>query len=373
MNRNFKLSRYGCIRYRALPWAKVVSQVAMDGYTSDGQMTGRLADALHERILLPQLDVITTTQPPDHWAILQANTMRAVRTAAIHAAWVRFGRQIFELSPNLVSAFRLTDVTNSSFEGLHLPYRAFFLHFGLQNDFVLDDPGRLSPEYVDGAYIFQDAVGTIVIELTLSRSGEEASNLPGIQIAIDPDLAKLGADEAINQAIDKELKDNGKTDTAQSAKRNLNQEVRFQSAASLETARSVLIETASLISNALFYLSEPEEDVTTKVEEGAPPDLANRAIHGKPNQKQQAKQSLTAEGYAVVKYCGALFPHPVADGDGSNEFTKSHWRRGHWRNQRHGPQLSNIKRIWIRPVLVKAEVGAPEMGRVYVVAPRNNS
>jgi hypothetical protein len=55
----------------------------MDGYTSDGQMTEYLADAPQERILLPQLDLITTTEPPDHWAILQANTMRAVRTAAI--------------------------------------------------------------------------------------------------------------------------------------------------------------------------------------------------------------------------------------------------------------------------------------------------
>lgn len=148
------------------------------------------------RLLVPQLDVITTTQPPDHWPILQANAMRATRTAAIHAAWVRFGRQIFELSPNLVSAFRLTDVTSSSFEGLHLPYRAFFLHFGLQADLALDDPGRVSPEFVNGAYIFQDAVGTIVIELTLSRGSEEASNLPGVQISIPPELANLGADEA---------------------------------------------------------------------------------------------------------------------------------------------------------------------------------
>ena len=371
MSRNFKLSRYGCVRYRALPWAKVVSQAAMDGYTQDGQMTGRLADTLNERILQPQLDVITATQPPDHWPILQANTMRATRTAAIHAAWVRFGRQIFELSPNLVSAFRLTDVTSSSFEGLHLPYRAFFLHFGLQTDLALDDPGRVSPEFVDGAYIFQDAVGTIVIELTLSRAGEEASNLPGVQISIPSELGKLGADEAIGRAIDNELQANGTKEAAQASGRNLNQEVRAQSAASLETARGVLVEAASLISNALFYLSEPQDDLTTRVEEGASPHLANKAIHGKPNQKQQAKQSLTAEGYAVVRYCGALFPHPVADGDGSKEFTKSHWRRGHWRNQRHGPQLLSIKRIWIRPVLVKAEVGAPEMGRVYVVSPRN--
>lgn len=370
MNRNFKQSRYGCIRYRDLPWEKVVSQVAMDCYTQDGKMSGRCAEKLSERILTPQLDVIAMTQPRDHWPTLQANATRTMRTAAAHAAWVRFGRQIFELSPDLVSAFRLTDVTHSSFEGLHLPYRAFFLHFRLQTDLALNDPLRLSPEYVDGAYIFQDAGGTIVIELTLSRGAEEASNLPGIQLLIPQELGKLGADEAIRRAIDMELHtDRSKKAAEEFGGRELNQEVRAQINASLEMARGVLVEAASLISNALFYLSEPQDDLTTRVEEGAPSHLANKVIHGKPNQKQMAKQSLTAEGYAVVRYCGARFHHPVPDGDGYRELNKSHWRRGHWRNQRYGQQLLSIKRIWIRPVVVKAEVGAPEMGHVYAVSP----
>jgi hypothetical protein len=29
-----------------------------------------------------------------------------------------------------------------------------------------------------------------------------------------------------------------------------------------------------------------------------------------------------------------------------------HWRRGHWRRQRHGPKLRKVKRVFIAPVLV---------------------
>ena len=185
MSRQFNLSSYGCIRFRSLPYARLVSQFARDGYTFDGHMKQSLATALTDIVLRPQLDGITATVPPANWPMFQANAMLSVQSAAIHASWVCYGRQIFEIAPNLVSAFRLTDVGHSSFEGLHLPYRAFFLHFGLQPDLILDDPGRLSPEFVDGAYIFQDGNNNITIELTLSRSDEPASNLPGLQITIE--------------------------------------------------------------------------------------------------------------------------------------------------------------------------------------------
>lgn len=42
---------------------------------------------------------------------------------------------------------------------------------------------------------------------------------------------------------------------------------------------------------------------------------------------------------------------------GTHRSPHAHWRCGHWRNQRHGPQNTLMKRIWIRPVFVglKAE------------------
>lgn len=38
--------------------------------------------------------------------------------------------------------------------------------------------------------------------------------------------------------------------------------------------------------------------------------------------------------------------------NGTHRSPQAHWRIGHWRNQRHGPQNTLVKRIWIRPVFV---------------------
>jgi hypothetical protein len=37
---------------------------------------------------------------------------------------------------------------------------------------------------------------------------------------------------------------------------------------------------------------------------------------------------------------------------GTHASPRLHWRRGHFRNQRHGPGFSLVKTIWIEPVLV---------------------
>lgn len=37
---------------------------------------------------------------------------------------------------------------------------------------------------------------------------------------------------------------------------------------------------------------------------------------------------------------------------GTHRSPHAHWRVGHWRNQRHGPQNTLTKRLWIRPVFV---------------------
>lgn len=42
---------------------------------------------------------------------------------------------------------------------------------------------------------------------------------------------------------------------------------------------------------------------------------------------------------------------------GGGWHTRMHWRRGHFRNQPHGPQLSLRKTIWIEPCLISADTG----------------
>lgn len=365
MRRDTVMSKYGCVRYLSLPWAKTVRQAAVDGFTADGEMTVGFLQKIKEKVLIERLDNITTGTPPDVWPALEAIAHDTTLSAAIHGAWQHYGRQIFELSPKLVAAFRLTDVTHSSFEGLHFPYRAFFIHFGAQRDLVIESDLRGAPRNVDGAYVWLYQT-TIVIEFSLFCRDDPHLNLPGIQIQIDPGVAGLGAEEAINRSIDSMIEKIG-GNVLRTQEPNLNQEVAYQNARFLDDARDVLRQTATLISNSLFYLSEPHDDLIVTVEEGAPQSLIDRALNGTPAQQRKAKQSLAADGYAVIRYCGGRFSLPGDDGNGAGETIGSHWRRGHWRNQPYGPRLSQIKRIWIRPVLVNAHSGEPDRGRIYIV------
>lgn len=40
---------------------------------------------------------------------------------------------------------------------------------------------------------------------------------------------------------------------------------------------------------------------------------------------------------------------------------KAHWRRGHWRNQPHGPQLSLRKNVFIKPIMVRKDIFVGEV------------
>lgn len=47
---------------------------------------------------------------------------------------------------------------------------------------------------------------------------------------------------------------------------------------------------------------------------------------------------------------------------GSHASPRLHWRRGHWRDQRHGEALQLRKRLWIQPTIVNAEAPPPDQG-----------
>lgn len=43
-------------------------------------------------------------------------------------------------------------------------------------------------------------------------------------------------------------------------------------------------------------------------------------------------------------------------GDATGRIVAPHWRRGHFRMQRHGHGLTEVKRVFIRPVMVRADL-----------------
>ena len=366
MTRDFASSPYGCVRYRSRPWAAIISKLGTNAFAEDGSMYEAFGEQLKQGLLRPLLDTAIAEAPPAEWPAFEANALREVATAAMHAAWTCFGRQIFHFSAALIEEFRQTDVDASSFEQLHLPYRAFFLHFGRLPDTQFDEYSRESPEYVDGAYVFRDGTDSLVFELTLSRAGTAPSLLPGIQIVIPPEFQTLGAREAIDRAIDQSM--NSKPPALDSEKpETLGAALDASRREFLESARSPLIQVACLLSNCLFYLSEYGKDRTSDVEVNAPKDLVGKYLNSAGKQQHKTAQSLFGEGFSVVNYVGKGFELPPLSIDAENGTLAPHWRRGHWRNHRHGPALKQVKRLWIRPVLVRSDLGPSDKGHIYNV------
>lgn len=94
----------------------------------------------------------------------------------------------------------------------------------------------------------------------------------------------------------------------------------------------------------------------------------------RPKTIRNARNALMAEGFSVVRFCGTKLDEPASppSPDDGKHGVRLHWRRGHWRMQPCGPKLSQVKRVWIRPMLVGQDSGGPIPGHRYVVDPRQD-
>lgn len=114
----------------------------------------------------------------------------------------------------------------------------------------------------------------------------------------------------------------------------------------------LLPDMTKLVFNALCYLNWKDRDVVLKY-----PDerlVAEEAKAKRPKERKKVADKAQARGYRKINFCGYTYPlkrtnEQLTARDGK---IKSHWRRGHWRNQLFGKGLRDAKLIWIQPVLV---------------------
>lgn len=118
-----------------------------------------------------------------------------------------------------------------------------------------------------------------------------------------------------------------------------------------------------LLVNALYYLSDPPK-VPLRPGSDTPEALRSKLENpSTPNAGRKAASAMFAAGYTMVRLCGEEFETEAQAMRGSG--VKAHWRRGHFRDQRHGPGFQQVKRIWIRPVKVSAGESSDLPGHVY--------
>jgi hypothetical protein len=119
----------------------------------------------------------------------------------------------------------------------------------------------------------------------------------------------------------------------------------------------MLRQIAPMLVNAMFYLENPISKPTPRPSRGTPAPWVHEWDHGAQNKRHSLAKKISSQGHTIVHFLclpeGLDVKHKPSHATDSS--TKSaHWRRGHWREQAHGPNLSLRKRVLIKPVMVNA-------------------
>ena len=264
-------------------------------------------------------------------------------------------RAIVDILPPLSEAFARSDSGDMRIADVAPPPGSYYFRFNLPEDMAL----RYSAEQVtfEGAYVlhFEDTSTRVVLcgiadgRLPLAERWKERYDL-----RISRRHFELPADEAVAAALADDLAD------LRSARDRLLTQGSLEALPEVDllTARmtadhGAYSKAVKLVLNALAYWKFVPEDQGLDWTEGAPGRLVALADSGAPRAKERATSKLWALGHIPVHRLGPRFSAVAAQAHGAG--VKAHWRRGHWRQQAHGPRLTLRKLIWIAPVSVGAD------------------
>lgn len=352
-------SIYAPIRSRSELWWKYGLLAAKDGHVN---AAGMISDALPQMIdeyLIPlyatSFRQATLDQPnADYLFMVHAAKIAILRHwVPLAAQYELNGRQIFDLDDQLVTLLRQTDLGEATLEQWHAPYEAFYVRFGCQPEMRITFEGD-EFEYLEGAYVARtpfDGEGGMRLKFgfTTVKADGRGVMLPGYFVDILPDEQRLVVADAVDAAIARRLAEVGDRSEDDEATRAFKSHQRSEVNDSAELLRAGV----KLLVNALFYLEsirvhqpspEPGRDT--------PPERVARWFQLPDRRRLKEQSALTADGYAVVRLVGREASEAEIGSGGSD--VRAHWRRGHWRQQRHGVGLALFKRLWIKPVLVAA-------------------
>jgi hypothetical protein len=314
--------------------------------------------------------------------------------ATAYGHFVQAGRQIVDFPKPLLDMLAKTDIDDIPLDSIKTPYVAQYLHFGPQPDMEIE-PGW----YVDGAYVEQrGAAGELCFVITAIPNDDDLLRhwylFPEVQYQQDivGSYRTMDLGTAIDMVLADRLAalrdiDENSGAMMQGAKDELNMSGAIPEGLNIvnvapqlailrdEIARrrhTVYKAALQLLVNALCYIVAYPDDIEAVWPQETPESLLQKLQSGTGKEKQRAQSKLTSLGFVPVHICGQRFFEPRVAQTSGNPISGSvatHWRRGHWRNQSHGPARSLRKLIWVMPVLVGAkDSGGPETGHLYLAS-----
>lgn len=287
--------------------------------------------------------------------------------------WKKSGKNIFHFSQNLTELLKETDVLDIDISLIKLPYPNFYIDLSSAK-IPFEENGT---EFIEGAFIrdeqddgdngetFEralniDFVGNSYIEkywkINKDLCWDTDRGFHSMLLFLDKkdnlttirDAIKFDKDGFVGEAMIDERDDDTKIDLYLIHKQFVDRTINF-------------------IVNCLLYLTIKEPDIESKYPKDLPIHLKTKL--GKANtrrRKEVVEDEIIKSGFTKVNYVGQNIKSTNIN-SGLNGEVSSHWRRGHWRNQKFGGNLSESKLVWILPTIVNKENGEPQKGHIYKI------
>lgn len=277
-----------------------------------------------------------------------ATAALAARQALERLRFRLCGGALFETTANLDDALDQSDFGNVPAEYFRLPHTICYFRFGqgrrgLRMDLPEIDKS-ISECFLDGCYL------------------RELQQPWGRSIILTATLRCPNAQKRYSQAFNFmpiEIRDESATVEA------LLEQTFWRTQARIEAQESHLLKALVFhVAKILLYL-QSEHAETSDVHERSDV-LARLTRAGTKKQAKMERKIGRCFDRIVVGPKQQVSPKPLLNSGGQ---VAPHWRRGHFRHQAHGPERSQRKLLWIKPILVHAEVigGTTISPKAYVV------
>lgn len=268
-----------------------------------------------------------------------------VQALSMFGQWYSDERKIVDVAPVLVEALRYSDCGDMVIQDLLTPevMAGGSFYVSLEASGLTLDRGAVS---LVGAYVMPTPKSLRIQlcgALTAAVKPEEVWRTR-YDLRIPAECYLMPAERAVEQALQTDLADLQRVAVpgqpgADSASVLLEHQRR---------GHPEWVEAAYLVLNLLAWCVVYPSDAEVVWPEGAPARLVQRCGAGSPKECARAFSKLWSLGWVQVRRVGRDFAARFARPEG----IAAHWRRGHWRNQAHGPGFSLRKLIWIWPTMV---------------------
>jgi len=306
-------------------------------------------------------------------------------------------RQIFQFDKDLAVALNNTSIEEIPWSELYLPYDDFYISFANENCISYTVQGYGYKYIIDGAYVKHVKEGDSILFKDDTIFMDFSSKL------IDPDYAKAISentrefifeepifpfilsgkpDEMVKNAIERgeenylkycEHIDNTNYENSLNLMKEYN--LNFNDILKLSLmkdkylrGKNYIIPSLPILFNCIFYLTQYPENIHNRYSDHDA-KIAYKKLERINNLsiKKEIKENIFQKDFTRIKFVKDQKISQIINSIRNNKVLRTHWRRGHWRNQFIGGIEPKHKYIWIHPTIVNKDLNSDVAGHVYDV------